>query len=92
MILSRLDDHHTAIKSLNESVISFSIICWHGSLCDTDKTFLRRIVRVASTIAGVNSSGLVNFSLREQVLRKAKSIGVNAAHLSPEYKLLLAFT
>lgn len=50
-------------------------------------------MRVASTIAGVNSSGLVNFSLREQVLWKAKSIGVNAAqHLSPEYKLLLAFT
>lgn len=36
---------------------------------------------------------LVNFTFRKQVLRKAKSLGVNAAqHLRPEYRLLLAFT
>lgn len=41
----------------------------------------------------VNSTGLVNFSLRKQAPKKVNTIGgTDSQHVRPEYKLLLAFT
>lgn len=83
--------------------ISTSLILYTNCqlLCETKaaivfvtQTCLRATVRVAVAVAGwiplalVSSTSLVNFSLRLQVPKQVKCIGVtDAQHVGPEYKL-----
>ena len=70
------------------SVISFSIICWYGNLAIKDKNSLRRIVKTASKITGIQLESLDPFYDR-QLLMKARSIRQDSAHsLNSEYILL----
>ncbi len=60
-------------KSYIESILTCSIICWHGNLSVKAKNALSRIVKVSSKIVGTEQSSLTDLYNR-QVVRKANSI------------------
>ena len=71
-----------------ESVLTFSFICWYGSLNVKNKNVLNKVVNVCSKIVGVKQNGL-NVLYERRVVRKANVIVNDRMHgLSQYYELL----
>ena len=60
-------------KSFIESILTFSFICWFGSLSVKNKKTLEKIVCTSSKIIGESQRSLQHF-FEQQVLRKSRSI------------------
>ena len=75
-------------KSYIESVLTFSLICWYGSLTVKAKTALSNIVKVSSKIIGVQQSSL-SVLYDRQVVRKANAVISDSSHpLHSEFQIL----
>ena len=71
-----------------ESVLTFSIICWYGSLSVKNKNVLSKIVNVCSKIVGVRQESL-NALYERRAVRKARVMAVDESHgLSKYFELL----
>ena len=71
-----------------ESILTFSFICWFGSLTAKDKNRLSSIVRVCGRIAGTSLEEL-SVLYRARATRKAKMILSDPVHpLASHYRLL----
>ena len=71
-----------------ESVLTFSFICWFGSLSLKNKKSLDCIVRRCSEVAGIQLDEL-SLPYRTRVTRKAQAVLTNHTHpLSAKFKLL----
>lgn len=62
-----------------ESVLTFSFICWHGSLSVKQKNRLQGIVKVCSKIAGTSLNDLHDL-YKVRSLKKARSIVADPSH------------
>ena len=65
-----------------ESVLTFSFICWHGSLSIKQQNRVNDIVKVCSKIAGTALNGLSQV-YRDRCVRKAKAIIAHPSHPIP---------
>ena len=75
-------------RSFTESILTYSFICWHGSLGVKSKNALDRVVNVCSKIVGVRQNGLSEL-FEKRVKRKGRKIVCDKKHmLSPEFELL----
>ena len=71
-----------------ESILTFSFICWHGSLLEKGKNRLNDVVKVCSKIAGIALNDLSEV-YRVRCVRKAKAIIADPSHpLCQEFLLL----
>ena len=71
-----------------ESILTFSFICWFGSLTAKDKNRLSSIVRMCGRIAGTSLEEL-SVLYRARATRKAKMILSDPVHpLASHYRLL----
>ncbi len=74
-------------KSYIESVLTFAMLCWYGSLSLKAKTALVKIVNISSKILGVQQSHTDLYN--RQVVRKAQSILTVTSHpLYSEFQFL----
>ena len=60
-------------KSVIQSVLTFSLICWFRNIRQKDKNNLQRIVNISSKVTGTKQSTLTVL-YEKQVLRKAARI------------------
>ncbi len=75
-------------SSFIESVLTFSFICWLGSLTLKNRNRLGHIVRICSKIAGLNLDEL-SLLFKTRATKKAQTILDDCTHpLFAEYKLL----
>jgi len=78
----------TFYSSFVESVLTFSFICWFGSLCVKNRSVLDRVVNVCSKIVGVRQEGL-SVLYERRVVRKARCILNDNSHvLARHFELL----
>lgn len=75
-------------RSFIESVVTFSLICWYGSISVKQKNSLSRLIKVSSSITGFRQKGLEELYY-SQMLRKVESILVDSSHpLQIEFQML----
>jgi hypothetical protein len=78
----------TFYTSFIESVLTFSFICWYGSLCVRSKGVLDRVVNVCGKIVGVQQQSL-SVLYERRVTRKASNICTDRSHvLAHHFELL----
>jgi hypothetical protein len=78
----------TFYSSFIESVLTFSFMCWYGSLCVRSKNVLDRVVNVCGKIVGVQQQSLCVLYER-RVMRKASNICTDRSHvLAHHFELL----
>jgi gmma-aminobutyric acid receptor subunit gamma len=71
-----------------ESILTFSFVCWFGSLTVKNKNALNRVVNVCSKIVGVRLTGL-NELYERRVLQRGRRIASDESHvLARHYELL----
>jgi hypothetical protein len=78
----------TFYSSFIESVLTFSFICWYGSLCVRSKGVLDRVVNVCGKIVGVQQKSL-SVLYERRVTRKASNICTDRSHVLAHYFELL---
>ena len=71
-----------------ESVITFSFLCWFGSLSVRNKNVLGRVVNVCSTVVGAKQVSL-NELYECRVVRKARRIVNDSSHVLAQHFELL---
>ncbi len=75
-------------RSFVESVVTFSLICWYGSITVKQKTPFQGQFKVSNCITGSKQKGLEKL-YQKQMLRRVKSILSNSSHpLQAEFQML----
>ena len=75
-------------KCFIESVLTFSFICWYGSLSVKIKNVLDKVVNVFSKIIGVKQKSR-NALYERRAIRKAQALTADKSHgLSKYFELL----
>ena len=75
-------------KCFIESVLTFSFICWYGSLSIKNRNVLSKVVNVCSKIVGARQESM-NALYERRVVGKARVIAVDKSHgLSKYFELL----
>ena len=71
-----------------ESVLTYSFLCWYGSLNVRNKNVLARVVNVCSKIVGTRQAS-VNELYESRAVRKGRKIACDSGHiLASAYELL----
>ena len=75
-------------RSFVESVVTFSLICWYGSITVKQKNSLSKLIKLSSRITGSNQKGLEEL-YQKQMLKRVDSILSNSSHpLQAEFQML----
>ena len=75
-------------RSFIESIVTFSFVCWYGSLCVKSKNVLERVVNVCGKIVGVKQESL-SVLYERRVYKIGRKIACDDSHaLARHYELL----
>ena len=75
-------------RSSVESILTFSFVCWYGSLSVKSKNVLERVVNVCGKIVGVKQESLSVLNER-RVYKKGRKIASDNSHaLARHYEIL----